>query len=123
VIDILTDPLSVTYDGNAKSLVRVSAGRKGTVYKTADDQFEMSISDLSTRNGLHGCEIVLTRVLPDPTPVNVFDDYRWIRNRFGYVISFDPTRAETSVDLPRLRTALDSFVTGTVLNRLISGEK
>lgn len=120
---MLTDPLSVTYDGNSKSLPRVSSGGRGTVYRTADEEFEMSISDLSTRNGFNGCEIILARRLPDPTPVNVFDDYRWIHNRFGYVISYDSTRAETSVDLPRLRTALDSFVSSTVLNRLIAREK
>lgn len=68
--------------------------------------------------------MILSRYLPDPTPADVFNDYRSIANRFGYVIGFDPsTRAESSVDVPRLRTALDSFVSGAVLTRLIAGEK
>jgi len=120
---ILTDPLSVTYDGNAKSLPRISAGRGGTVYKTADGEFVMSITDLSKRNGAFGTEIKLSRRLPDPTSGNVFDDYRDVTNSFGIVIAFDPTRSEASDNLPKLRTALDSFVNSAMLNRLIAGEK
>jgi len=120
---MLTDPLSVTYDGNTKSLPRVNAGRRGTVYRAADGEFVMRITDLSTRDGAYGTEIKLSRRIPDPTSTNVFDDYRDITNSFGFVIAFDPTRSEASVDLPRLRTALDSFVNSTMLNRLIAGEK
>lgn len=120
---MLSDPLSVTYDGNAKSLPRVSAGRGGAVYKTADGEFTMSIVDLSTRNGAFGTEIKLSRRLPDPTSGNVFDDYRDVTNSFGFVLSFDPTRSEASDNLPKLRTALDSFVSGAILNRLIANEK
>jgi len=120
---MLTDPLSVTYDGNAKTLPRVNAARRGTVYKTADGEFTMSIVDLSTRNGAFGTEIKLSRRLPDPTSGNVFDDYRDVTNSFGFVLAFDPTRSEASVDLPKLRTALDSFVNAAMLNRLVAGEK
>jgi hypothetical protein len=121
---MLTDPVSVTYDGNAKSLPRIASGRRGTIYATGDGEFLVSIRDLSTLpGGRHGSEITLTRVLPDPTPANVFDDFRRITNTFGFVISFDPTRAEASDNLPKLRTALDSFVNSTMLNRLIAGER
>jgi hypothetical protein len=83
----------------------------------------MSISDLSRlRGGNHGCEIVFTRVVPDPTPTDL--ESRWIANRFGYVISFDPiARVEASDNIPKLRTALNSFVDSTLLTRLITGEK
>jgi len=123
VITILTDPVSITYDGNAKSLPRVSASRVGNVYRTSNDEFEVSISDLSRiRGGKPGCEIVLTRVVPDPTPTDL--QSRRIANSFGFVISFDPvTRTEASDNLPKLRAALDSFVNTTMLNRLIAGEK
>jgi len=123
VILVLTDPVSVTYDGSAKTLPRVSAARRGTVYRTADNEFVMTITDLSARDGRYGTEVKLSRNLPDPTSGNVFDDYRKITNSFGFIIAFDPTRAEASDNLPKLRTALDSFVNSTMLNRLISGEK
>jgi len=120
---MFTDPLSLTYDGSAKSLPRVSAARAGTAYATSNGEFEMKVSDLSRlRGGRHGCEILLTRVVPDPTPADF--ESRLITNSFGFVIGFDPqTRTEASDNLPKLRAALDSFVTSTVLNRLIAGEK
>lgn len=122
---MFSDPLSVTYNGSGISLSRVSASRGAARYKTADGEFEMRISDTPwQRGGLPGVAIELARVIPDPTPTNHFDDYRMITNAFAFSIRFDPTtRAEASVDLPRLRTALDSFVTSTVLNRLVQGEK
>lgn len=73
--------------------------------------------------GRNGALIVLTRRLTDPTPSNVFDDWREVQNQFGFWITFDPTRAEASDNIPKLRTALDSFVNTTMLNRLIAGEK
>lgn len=121
---MLTEPLSVTYDGSAKSLPRISAGSNGTRYRTADAEFEMSISNFAhPRYGGNGVSIMLTRLLPDPTPSNVFDDYRVVHNSFGLVICFDPTRAETSVDVPRLRSALNSLVDTTLQGRLIGGER
>jgi hypothetical protein len=65
----------------------------------------------------------MTRVLPDPTPADVFNDYRYVHNTFGFVYGFDPIRAETLVDVPRLRAALDAYVTPTLQGRLIAGEK
>jgi len=122
---VLTDPLSVTYDGSAKSLPKVSLDSRGSVYRTADGEFEVSISKfLPPRYGMGGAGIFLARRLPDPTPSNVFDDYRFIYNTVGITFGFDAlTRAEASVDLPRLRTALLSFVDTTLMGRVISGER
>jgi len=122
---VLTDPLSVTYNGSAKSLPRVSLDARGSVYRSADGEFEISISKfLPPRYGISGSGIFLARRLPDPTPSNVFDDYRVIYNTFGITYGFDTnTRAEASVDLPRLRTALLSFVDSTLEGRLVAGEK
>jgi len=121
---MLSDPLAVTYNSTAKSLPRVSARRDRTVYRTADGEFEVTISNSPIqRNGSNGASIMLARRIPDPTPSNVFDDYREIRNAFGISYVFDATRAETSVDVPLLRTALLSLVDTTLQSRLISGEK
>jgi hypothetical protein len=122
---VLTDPLSVTYDGVSKSLPRISAGRNGSIYRTADAEFEVSISNFKPpQYGSGGTRIYLARRLPDPTPSNVFDDYRFIYNTVGITFGFDAlTRAEASVDLPRLRTALLALVDTTLQGRLIAGEK
>lgn len=84
----------------------------------------LNITNLSTnsRDGFTRREIALSRVLPDLTPSNVFDDYRRITNTFGFVIGFDTTRAGVPDDLPKLRTAIDSFLTTPMMNRIVSGE-
>lgn len=123
---MFTDPLAVTYDGSAKSLPRISGNRLGTVYRTADSEFEMNISNVAPkpRNSETWRYVFLSRRVSDPTPSDVFDNFRWIRNGFGYFYVFDsPTRAEASVDIPRLRTALDSFLTPGFQTRVMGGEQ
>lgn len=121
---MLTEPLSVTYNGSAESLPRVGGGPNSAIYRTADTEFEVSISNFVVpRHGGNGCIIMMSRFLPDPTPADVFDAYRKVHNTFGFVYGFDPVRAETSVDVPRLRSALNSFVDSTLQGRLIGGER
>jgi len=119
------DPFSVTYNGSGLSLPRTEVAKDYSRYRTADGEFELVISNNLNRNiGIGACSIKLSRRLTDPTPSNVFDDYRDIRNSFGFSYSFDAqTRAEASVDIPRIRTALDTLVTSTLQGRVISGEK
>lgn len=122
---ILTDPAAVTYDGSAKSLPRTGASSRGTTYRTADGEFEIKISDSPvSKDGVATRSVTLTRILPDPTPGDVFDDYRFIRNSFTVSYGFDAkTRAEASVDIPRLRTALLAWLDSTLQGRIIAGEK
>lgn len=121
---MLTDPLAVTFDGSAKSLPRVSAGPSGTVYRTADGEFEIKISDFSMpRDGRNGVTIMLTRELPDPTPSDKFDPYRSVKNSFSLSYVYEDSRPNTSVDIPLLRTALLNLVDTALQNRLIGKEK
>jgi uncharacterized protein (DUF2236 family) len=121
---MFTDPLAVTYNSTALSLPRTAVGKKHSRYNTADGEFTIYIADRQFQGGVSRVDIEFTRRLTDPTPSNVFDDYRDIRNTFGVSYGFDPqTRAEASVDIPRLRTALLSLVDTTFQGRLISGEK
>jgi hypothetical protein len=120
---MLSDPLAVTYNSVSVNLPRVSAATNRTVYRTADGEFVVSITKTpSGRTGQEFRSISLGRVLPDPTPSNSFDDYRVIKNEFTLSYGFDSTRAETSVDIPRLRTALLALVDSTLQGRLIAGE-
>jgi hypothetical protein len=123
---MFTDPFSVTYNGSGLSLPRTASGKDHSRYNTADGEFTLYIvnNPKGSQGGGSRVDIILTRRLPDPTPSNVFDDYRDIRNSFGFSYGFDTeTRAESSVDIPRLRTALDALVTSGFQSRLISGEK
>lgn len=120
---MLNDPLSVTYDGNAKSLPRVSVMNNGSIYRTADGEFRVEIRKTPrSRDGKISTSVMLVRRLPDPTPSNVFDDFRVIENSFGISLGFDLTRSESSVDIPKLRTALLAFADSTLQSRLIGGE-
>jgi len=122
---MLTDPLTVTYNGSAKTMPRTSVSSDGSVYRTADGEFEVVIlqSPRTRSNGPISTSIKLVRRIPDPTPSDAFDAYRNIRNSFGITYGFDLTKAEASVDIPRLRTALLSFVDSTLEGRLMSAEK
>lgn len=121
---MFTDPFSVTYNGSAKSLPRVSVRGNASNYRTADSEFEVSISNSrNKRDGRAFVQFELIRTLPDPTPGDAFDAFRTIRNSFGVVYGFDPsTRAQASVDLPLLRTAVLAVVDSTLMSRLIGGE-
>jgi hypothetical protein len=121
---ILSEPIAVTFDGNTQSLPRTSIGKKGTVYRTADGELELIISSfLQPRDGTTRRVISLSRAIPDPTPSDVFDDFRILRNTFGISYSFDTkSRANASVDLPLLRASLLSLVDGGLAARIIQGE-
>jgi hypothetical protein len=119
---MLTDPLSVTYDGSTKTLPRVSAGSRGTVYRTADGELEVSISRDPSWNGNERRSVKLSRTSPDPTPENVFDGFRNITNSFTISYEFDPSRFELSDELPRLRAALLNLLDVPTQGRIISGE-
>jgi len=123
---MLTDPLSVTYNAVSKSLVRITSEPGTTRYRTADGEFEVLIVSGISSQGNPNVErrtISLSRRIPDPTPSDVFDDFREIKNVFGLSYEFDTTRAESSVDIPLLRTALLAFVDSTLQGRLIAGEQ
>jgi len=121
---VFSDPLSVTYNSTAVSLPRVAGPAGRSTYKSANNELEVIISNSSSpKAGRHFVNIELARVLPDPTPTDVFDDYRMIRNSFGFSYGFDLTRAEASVDIPRLRTALLALVDTTFQGRLLVGER
>jgi len=122
---MLTDPLSVTYNSVAKSLVRITSEPGTTRYRTADGEFEVLIASGISSQGTNAERrtISLSRRIPDPTPSDVFDDFREIRNVFSLSYEFDSTRAESSVDIPLLRTALLAFVDSAMQGRLIAGEQ
>jgi len=120
---VLTDPLSVTYNSVAKSLARNGSDDQASVYRTADGEFEVYIQEFVVGD-ITRIEIKLNRVIPDPTPSDAFDAFRRIVNSFGFTYEFDTlTRAESGVDIPRLRTALIALVDSTLQGRLIAGEK
>lgn len=122
---MLSEPLSITYNSVAKSLARVSTSATRSRFRTSDGEFECSIRNYPVEPGNDTLYVgvILSRIAPDPTPSDVFDPYRNIRNSVELRFGVDTTRYEASTVIPLLRTALNSFLDTTMTNRIIAGEK
>lgn len=120
---MFTDPLSVTYNGSAKSLARISSDQTGSVYATADGEFLATVKNSPTEDGLVRIEVLFGRNTPDPTPDPFSGGPGSVPNRVGLVYEVNPNRFYSTSEIPLLRTALLSLVDSTFQSRLIAGEK
>lgn len=120
---MLPDPLPITFNGNALSLPRVNVVGRSSRYRSADEEFVMSITDYSKQGLSRLVGVSLSKQVLDPTPTQAFDPYRAIVNSFELRFGYDVSRYETNTSIPLLRSALNSFVDSAMLNRIISGEK
>lgn len=120
---MLTDPMSVTYNGSAKTLNRVSVTGDSSIYATSDREFLMTIRFSTTADGLVRREILFGRNAPDPTPDPFSGGPASVPNRVGLVFETNPNRFESSTDIPLLRSAIQAFVDTTLQGRIIGGEK
>jgi hypothetical protein len=120
---VFSDPFSVTYNSASLSLPRVEVGKR-TSYRTADGEFVVYISNSPLPSaGNEYRTISLVRSIPDPVADDAFTGERPIVNAFGIYYAFDTSQYQTSVDIPRLRTALLAVVDSTFQGRLLTGEK
>jgi hypothetical protein len=126
---MLSDPLSVTYNGSAKSLpargsFEPRAGKliASRAYGTADNEFGVVTSSWLLPAGVTRSEIILTRVTPDSDSDPFNGNWRELPNSVGLVFEANSFRYATSVDIPLLRTALLSLVDSSFQAKLISGE-
>jgi hypothetical protein len=119
---LLSDPQSVTYDGNAKSLPRTSIGPRGTEYTSSDGVFQVKIWRTPNKGDFYKVDITLTRRSTNPDAEQAFEGDRIVENsvKLGFVV--DTTRHEASTVIPLLRTALLNYVDSTLQGRLLAGE-
>lgn len=121
---MLSDPLTITYDGASKSLARQSYAANASRFASSDGQFVIEITSYpKKRQEVDRVGVRLTRKAPDPTPSDAFDPYRDVRNSVELCFETDISRFEASSVIPLLRSALNSFVDSAMLNRVIGGEK
>lgn len=120
---MLSEPLTITYDGDPYDLPRVSANSQRTIYRSSDGMFEVQISEIP--DGPNGSTVgfKLSRISPDETPSDVFDPFRQIRNSVELRFGYDVSRYEVSTVLGLLRTALLAYVDTSLQARLVGGEK
>lgn len=125
---MLTDPLSVTYNGSAKSLPAVTGSSRldldrllGTrLYKTSDGEFSVATRQGVRRDGSYTGEIHLIRTAPETDTNTVAQGY--FSNSVGLVFGVNPLRVGTSVDIPLIRTALLALVDPALQSRILGGE-
>lgn len=127
---MLSDPLSITYNGTGKTLPRAAFEQKGVSrlvqnqsYVTSNGEFAVTTAAYAVGKNDVRVEIILHRILPDSdsNPFNGLNS-EGFGNSFGFVLMMNKYRYESATDLPLLRTALSSFVDSTLLGRLIGGE-
>lgn len=120
---MLTDPMSVTFNGSAKSLVRISTTALSTVYATSDGEFMMKVTTSPAEGGLVRREILFAHNYPDSTPDPFSGGPASVPNRFGLVYETTADAFFSSTEIPLLRTALLAFVDSTLQSRILAGEK
>lgn len=123
---MLSEPVSVTIDGSAKSLPRVSVSTNrgdnqtsGSRYATADGKYSLETRQFTYRDGVRRAEIFLRKVDLDTSSSTLFDGY--VSSGFGMVFEFGPQGLGSS-EVANVRTVLSSFVDSALLNRLLGGE-
>jgi hypothetical protein len=121
---MFTDPLSVTFNGSATSLARVSADEVGTTYATPDRSLVLEIFEVSVRgSGQRRIECKLSYAHPDPTPDPFSGGPASQINSVGLVFEVNPNGFYSGTDVPLLRTAILALVDSTFQGRVLGGEK
>jgi hypothetical protein len=123
---MLSDPIGVTYNSVAKSLPRTAAPKAGvlsrlatTYYNTSDAEIALKVDRYVRQGGNVMTQVSLSRRVPDAVDgtIGTITD-----NSFGVLYETNSNRLESSVDIPRLRAALLSFLDTTTELRIIGGE-
>lgn len=126
---MLTDPLSVTYNGTSKTLPQVTGKTDGLdqaklinarKYATADGEFSVATRQSVLKDGTRKAEIFLSRTAPETDTNTVWQGY--FSNAVGLTFIVNSAGANASVDIPLIRAALLSLVDSGLQTRLIGGE-
>lgn len=127
---MLSDPISITFDGNAVSLPRaIGAQRAGikriisaSQYSVANGEFTMIIQHSELGDGMRRAEVLLERTVQDGDSNPFTGDWKRLPNRFGVVFETNNLFYNTDIDIPDLRAALLAFLTDPISDRIMGGE-
>lgn len=113
------DPQSITVNAVPKSLPRISAGESQSVYKTADDEFQMRISHQKTKTRVRRMVRIDQKVVA-ADPLTAENTYQ---TAGVYIVVDEPEFGFTDTVLGYLVTALkDWVVAGTNTAKLLGSE-
>lgn len=125
---MLTDPLSVTFDGSTKSLpaasgpswTGVARALGNRYYGTADGEFAVYTRQGSRKDGAQVSEVHLQHRISDSDVATVHQGYFY--NSVGFYVVTNPYRVGSATEIPLIRSALDTLVTPTIMARIMNGE-
>lgn len=113
------DPQSITVNAVAKSMPRVSTGESSSVYKAADDAFQMRISHQKTKTRTRRMVRVDQKVIA-ADPLTAENTYQ---TAGVYIVVDEPEFGFTDTTLGYLITALsDWLAAGTNAAQLLGSE-
>jgi hypothetical protein len=124
---MLSDPQTVTIDGSARALPRVSVGGNSstprtnarTSYRTADGTYSVATQQLEYRDGSRRAEITLRKLISDSDNSDLFVGQYLV----GVGLTFDlGPRGLGASEVANIRTALLAYVDSTLQGRLFNGE-
>lgn len=113
------DPQSVTVNAVPKSLPRISSGEASSVYKTADDEFQMRISHQKTKTRMRRMVRIDQKIVA-ADPLSAENVYQ---TAGVYVVVDEPEFGFDDTTLGYLVTALkDWLIAGTNTAKLLGSE-
>lgn len=120
---MLSDPISITYDGSPKSMPRSSGSPLSRSMPVGTTYYGNLASGLLMRISQSRMQWNFPRPL-DKVEFTLFEqteetDYP---NGAGLVFYSDPFRENTSTTIPLLDAAVRTFVDSTIRSRLVNGE-
>lgn len=115
---MFADPQSLTYNSVAKSLVRVSTGENSSVYRTADDEFQLRISHQESKGRIrHLIRIDRKVIAADPlTAVNAY-----VFTGMYFVVD-EPKYGFTDAEHELLRASFVTLISAANVAKLMAGE-
>jgi hypothetical protein len=122
---MLSEPLSITYDGAAKSFNRIAFANEkegsASQFVTSDGQFDVFIRQTDQGQMLR-YEVSLGRRQLDNDANPFTGNWSDLPNRVGLVFEVNRLRFNSSTDLPLLQSALLAWCDSTVRGRIVAGE-
>jgi len=116
---MFTDPQSVTYNGNAKSMPKVESTGKQSVYISADGNFTMKISHQVVAGGRVRSLVRIDQRAVVADPLTADNDYQVLTT---YMVIERPEYGFTATDVNYQVAALEGWIDSTSVGKLFGLE-
>jgi hypothetical protein len=115
---LFSDPQSVTIDGNAKSMPRVSTNGKSAVYANADESYKMTLSHQESNKRVRSMmRLDYRKVVTDPLTSE--QDYDTLTT---YIVIDRPEYGFSSTEVVNQIAGLEGWVDATSVGKLYGKE-